>query len=112
MIEELEFGYWVEVNGRLEKASMGEWGKMFEDPIQRTVARSIVGGHEIETIFTGHNFRMTSPPTYYETCAKLATGKKREWFYNTREAATRGHRRIVQAVRHREDLALLEVAPR
>lgn len=111
----IDLGYYIEREGVLVPAALEEWGEFFEDLAHRTVGRSIVSDMEIVTVCTGHNAEATTPPSFYSTGVfqrenndKLGT-MKREWFYSTREAAERGHRRIVEAVRRGDRLSSIRM---
>lgn len=115
-IGDIDLAFYVERDRVLVKVDRLEWAKFFEDLPRRTIMRSIVSDTEIITVCTGHNAELTVPPALYQTgvfarrTEKLGP-MKREWFYATRDAAERGHRRIVDAVRRGDRLGHLRVEP-
>lgn len=112
---DIDLGYYVERGGVLVPATLYEWAKFFDDIARRTLARSIVSDTEIVTVCTGHNGECSVPPSFYQTAvfARRTEDRlgpmRREWFYATRQAAERGHRRIVDAVRRGDRLGSLRL---
>lgn len=70
------------------------------DLLERTVARCIVGGVMISTVFTGINVQKEKdgPPLLYQTHI-FGSRPRREEGYATREEALKGHGRWVEHFR-------------
>ena len=110
-IEALAGRHWVLDGHRAVRATLHEWGRMFDTPDARTVAKDEIGQWSVSTVFLGVDHRMgePGPPLLFETMIFSAHDPRHEndestWRYSTWEQAEDGHRRVSDAIRSGADL--------
>lgn len=90
-----------------------KWVEFFQDVDNRRVALTKVKGMEVSTIFLGmdHRFVGDGPPILFETMVFKENSNHDEfqWRYCTWKEAEEGHRRVVQAIKNKENLSKLDV---
>lgn len=82
-------------------ANLKAWSEQFERIDRRTVAKTVVGGTLVSTVFLGidHNFSETGPPVLFETMVfgdgETCDDDLGQWRYCTWDEAEEGHRAVV-----------------
>jgi hypothetical protein len=80
------------------------WSAEFEKLDNRVVAKTVVGGTLVSTVFMGidHNFREEGPPVLFETMVfgddETCDIDLGQWRYCTWEEAEAGHRAVVSSL--------------
>lgn len=82
-----------------------EWGRMWDQPDGRIVARDSVGEVRVSTVFLGVDHNMgTGRVLLFETMTFGGDVDEWTWRYSTWDEAAAGHERIVAALRAGTDL--------
>jgi len=93
--------YILNKEGNIQEASLVEWGSFFKDKQARTIARTVISGILVSTVFLGidHGFGDNKKPVLFETM--IFGGKHDEYQtrYCTMKEAKKGHEKAVKLVK-------------
>jgi len=85
------------------EANLDKWARWFERLENRVLRSDHVGEVHVSTVFLGvdHSFSSAPKPILWETMIFGGHYDQRQWRYDSREAAEKGHRKALKLVTDR-----------